>query len=146
MAVLRAAIDEGIASGVAEPGVFSRVREKHGLPARLTDWSACLASAPVASDGFMESVEDLPEALASVKQGLSESAEGKSVYRGSFAKHAKELRCSGRSNSRRRRTRGCRRWKTHLCRLRFSGRFGKLSAIWKLILTFMDFRRMSSPH
>ena len=31
-----------------------------------------------------------PEALASVKQGLRESAEGKSVYRGSFAKHAKE--------------------------------------------------------
>jgi hypothetical protein len=29
------------------------------------------------------------EALASVKQGLRESAEGKSVYRGSFAKHAK---------------------------------------------------------
>ena len=30
-----------------------------------------------------------PQALASVKQGLRESAEGKSVYRGSFAKHAK---------------------------------------------------------
>ena len=30
------------------------------------------------------------QALASVKQGLKESAEGKSVYRGSFAKHAKE--------------------------------------------------------
>ncbi len=30
------------------------------------------------------------EALASVKQGLRESAEGKSVYRGSFAKHAQE--------------------------------------------------------
>lgn len=29
------------------------------------------------------------EALASVKKGLRESAEGKSVYRGSFAKHAK---------------------------------------------------------
>lgn len=29
-------------------------------------------------------------ALASVKQGLRESNEGKSVYRGSFAKHAKE--------------------------------------------------------
>ena len=28
-------------------------------------------------------------ALASVKQGLKESAEGESVYRGSFAKHAK---------------------------------------------------------
>jgi hypothetical protein len=30
-----------------------------------------------------------PAALASVKQGLRESAEGKRVYRGSFAKHAK---------------------------------------------------------
>ena len=30
------------------------------------------------------------EALASVKRGLRESAEGKSVYRGSFAKHAKD--------------------------------------------------------
>jgi|ERR1700691_1294694 hypothetical protein len=30
------------------------------------------------------------QALASVKQGLRESAEGKSVYRGSFAKYAKE--------------------------------------------------------
>jgi hypothetical protein len=30
------------------------------------------------------------QALASVKQGMRESAEGKSVYRGSFAKHAKE--------------------------------------------------------
>jgi hypothetical protein len=30
-----------------------------------------------------------PEALARVKQGLRESAEGKSVYRGSFAKYAK---------------------------------------------------------
>jgi hypothetical protein len=30
------------------------------------------------------------QALASVKQGLRESKEGKSVYRGSFAKHAKE--------------------------------------------------------
>ncbi|MGA3373722.1 MAG: hypothetical protein ABSC48_18395 [Terracidiphilus sp.] len=29
-------------------------------------------------------------ALASVKQGLRESAEGKSVYRGSFAQHARE--------------------------------------------------------
>jgi hypothetical protein len=29
------------------------------------------------------------QALASVKQGLRESAEGKSVYRGSFARHAK---------------------------------------------------------
>src|ERR1035438_5279643 len=31
-----------------------------------------------------------PQALASVKQGLRESAEGKSVYRGSFARHGKE--------------------------------------------------------
>ena len=30
-----------------------------------------------------------PEALASVKQGLRESAEEKSVYRGSFARHTK---------------------------------------------------------
>jgi hypothetical protein len=30
-----------------------------------------------------------PEALASVKQGLRESAQGKSAYRGSFAKHGK---------------------------------------------------------
>jgi hypothetical protein len=30
------------------------------------------------------------KALASVKQGLRESAEGKSIYRGSFAKHARE--------------------------------------------------------
>jgi hypothetical protein len=31
-----------------------------------------------------------PQALASVKQGLRESAEGKSVDRGSFAKYARE--------------------------------------------------------
>jgi hypothetical protein len=31
-----------------------------------------------------------PQALVSVKKGLRESAEGKSVYRGSFAKHARE--------------------------------------------------------
>ena len=31
-----------------------------------------------------------PSALASVKQGLRESAEGKRIYRGSFAKHATE--------------------------------------------------------
>ena len=30
------------------------------------------------------------QALASVKQGLRESAEGKSIYRGSFAKHARK--------------------------------------------------------
>ncbi|MGB7548258.1 MAG: type II toxin-antitoxin system ParD family antitoxin [Terracidiphilus sp.] len=34
MAALRAAIDEGLASGVAEPGVFSRLRKKYGLPQR----------------------------------------------------------------------------------------------------------------
>jgi antitoxin ParD1/3/4 len=90
MAALRVAIDEGVASGVAEPGVFSRVREKYGLPALPTEWSAYLASGPVASDGFMEGIEDLPAALASVEQGLRESAEGKSVYWGSFAKHARE--------------------------------------------------------
>jgi len=33
---------------------------------------------------------DNPQALASVKRGLRESAEGKNIYRGSFAKHAKE--------------------------------------------------------
>ena len=31
-----------------------------------------------------------PSALARVKQGLRESAEGKSTYRGSFRKHVKE--------------------------------------------------------
>ena len=31
-----------------------------------------------------------PQALANVKQSLRESAEGKSVYRGSFAKHARQ--------------------------------------------------------
>lgn len=31
-----------------------------------------------------------PQALASVKRGLRESAEGRSVYRGSFGKHAEE--------------------------------------------------------
>jgi antitoxin ParD1/3/4 len=34
LAALRAAIDRGIASGVAEPGVFSRLRARHGLPQR----------------------------------------------------------------------------------------------------------------
>ncbi|MDE3188354.1 MAG: type II toxin-antitoxin system ParD family antitoxin [Acidobacteriota bacterium] len=34
LAALRAAIDKGIASGIAEPGVFSRIRKKHGLPQR----------------------------------------------------------------------------------------------------------------
>ncbi len=34
MATLRAAIEKGFASGLAEPGVFARVREKHGLPQR----------------------------------------------------------------------------------------------------------------
>jgi len=31
---LRAAIEKGLASGVARPGVFTRVRKKHGLPRR----------------------------------------------------------------------------------------------------------------
>jgi hypothetical protein len=31
-----------------------------------------------------------PQALASVKKGLRESAEGNSVYRGSFARHARD--------------------------------------------------------
>lgn len=34
MAALRTAIREGLDSGIAEPGVFERVREKHGLPKR----------------------------------------------------------------------------------------------------------------
>lgn len=34
MSALRAAIESGIASGVAEPGTFSRIRAKHGLPER----------------------------------------------------------------------------------------------------------------
>jgi predicted transcriptional regulator len=34
LAALRAAIDEGDASGVAEDGVFDRVRERAGLPSR----------------------------------------------------------------------------------------------------------------
>ena len=34
IAELRAAIETGINSGIAEPGVFSRIREKHGLPKR----------------------------------------------------------------------------------------------------------------
>jgi antitoxin ParD1/3/4 len=29
---LRAAIKKGMASGIAEPAVFSRIRRKHGLP------------------------------------------------------------------------------------------------------------------
>ena len=33
MRALRAAIKRGMASGIAEPGVFSRIRKKHGLPA-----------------------------------------------------------------------------------------------------------------
>jgi antitoxin ParD1/3/4 len=32
LAVLRAAIDDGLASGVAEPGVFERLREELNLP------------------------------------------------------------------------------------------------------------------
>jgi antitoxin ParD1/3/4 len=34
MAALRTAIDKGVASGVAEPGVFSRIRKKYGLSQR----------------------------------------------------------------------------------------------------------------
>jgi antitoxin ParD1/3/4 len=34
MAALRTAIDKGIGSGVAEPGVFSRIRKKYGLSPR----------------------------------------------------------------------------------------------------------------
>ena len=34
IAALRAAIEKGISSGIAEPGVFSRIRKKHGLPQR----------------------------------------------------------------------------------------------------------------
>ena len=34
MTALRAAIDKGLASGIAEPGVFSRIRKKYGLPDR----------------------------------------------------------------------------------------------------------------
>ena len=34
LATLRLAIDEGDASGIAEDGVFDRVRERAGLPAR----------------------------------------------------------------------------------------------------------------
>lgn len=32
MRALRAALDKGMASGIAEPGLFARVRQKHGLP------------------------------------------------------------------------------------------------------------------
>jgi antitoxin ParD1/3/4 len=34
LAVLWAAVDKGIASGIAKPGVFARVRRKHALPQR----------------------------------------------------------------------------------------------------------------
>ena len=34
LAALRAAIDTGLASGIAKPGVFARVRKKHGLVRR----------------------------------------------------------------------------------------------------------------
>ena len=34
IAALRAAIDRGMASGVAKPGVFGRIRRRHGLPER----------------------------------------------------------------------------------------------------------------
>lgn len=32
LVALRAAIERGIASGIAEPGVFGRIRKKHHLP------------------------------------------------------------------------------------------------------------------
>ncbi len=34
LAALRAAIDKGLASGVAPPGTMDRIRKKYGLPAR----------------------------------------------------------------------------------------------------------------
>jgi antitoxin ParD1/3/4 len=34
LAALRAAIQDGMNSGIAAPGVFERIREKHGLPQR----------------------------------------------------------------------------------------------------------------
>ena len=34
LAALRTAIDQGLASGIADPGVFSRIRKKYGLPQR----------------------------------------------------------------------------------------------------------------
>jgi antitoxin ParD1/3/4 len=34
MRALCAAIKKGMASGIVEPGVFSRLRKKHGLPAK----------------------------------------------------------------------------------------------------------------
>ena len=34
IAALREAIAAGLASGIGEPGVFERIREKHGLPGR----------------------------------------------------------------------------------------------------------------
>jgi antitoxin ParD1/3/4 len=34
LAALRTAIDEGLASGIAEEGVFERIRQKYGLPER----------------------------------------------------------------------------------------------------------------
>jgi antitoxin ParD1/3/4 len=34
MSALRTAIQDGLESGIAKPGVFSRLRKKHGLPQR----------------------------------------------------------------------------------------------------------------
>jgi antitoxin ParD1/3/4 len=34
LAALRSAIDKGMMSGIAAPGVFTRIRNKHGLPQR----------------------------------------------------------------------------------------------------------------
>ena len=35
MAAVRKAIDEGLSSGIAEPGVIDCIREKHGLSKRV---------------------------------------------------------------------------------------------------------------
>jgi putative addiction module CopG family antidote len=32
--VLRDAIDRGLGSGIAKPGVFARIRKRHGLPVK----------------------------------------------------------------------------------------------------------------
>jgi antitoxin ParD1/3/4 len=36
-AALKTAIEEGLASGIAEPGVFERIRAKYDLPQRVTE-------------------------------------------------------------------------------------------------------------
>ena len=35
LVALKSAIEVGLASGIAEPGVFDRIRQKHGLPPRI---------------------------------------------------------------------------------------------------------------